>query len=174
MPRFGTWGMEMRRRASAGRRFPCAFDPPAHSRRRRFVAADEHIYRAGAVAHRADAVAGAVDLHHQAVLGDGVGGTDVQRRVHGFAQQRRAFGLRHFPMPEHLVAVCTKQRFKPHLFGGHAAAEADGFPGRHIREQITAASFAVSKIAASNPRRRSAAAVFFQFFHGINPSLLLG
>lgn len=60
MPRFGTWGMEMlAARVLRAGDFLDAFDRLRIAAGDDFVAADEHIYRAGAVAHRADAVAGA-------------------------------------------------------------------------------------------------------------------
>ena len=51
-------------------------------------------------------------------------------------QQRGALGRFGLPMPQNLVTGRAQERFKPHLFGRHAAAEADGLPGGHIGEQV--------------------------------------
>ena len=129
------------------------------------VAADEHIDRAGAVAHGGDAVAGAVDLHHQPVLCDGVCRTDVERRVHGLVQQRGALGRFGLPMPQNLVTGRAQERFKPHLFGRHAAAEADGLPGGHIGEQVIRRFLRGFKDDGPKAAPAQRGGCFFEFFH---------
>ena len=92
------------------------------------ISSDHDINRGRAVAHGGNAVAVSVDLYHEAILSEGIGRTEIDRRVHGFMEQGAAFGRLNLPVPEHFMAVFAQLCVQVHLLHGHAAADCDGCP----------------------------------------------
>ena len=96
-----------------------------HAAFHELIAADDDIDGSGAIAHGGDAVAVAVDLNHQAVRGEGIGGAEIDRGVHGLMQKRRAICGLDFPMPQDVMTGFTQLCVQIHLLDGHAAADGD-------------------------------------------------